>query len=104
MRYVCEIHGCDRPVMNNGKSKLCAAHYQRKRRGTPDWDKIIPDKCEECDTPINTRPRQGGGKFKLLCQKCWQENQKTLEARRKLKKTIIRRRREGEHHAPGEAA
>jgi hypothetical protein len=57
----CSLDHCDRKV-NAGD--LCTTHYNRKRRGLPDWDKPIPrrmkrgSKCAaegDCPEPVYAR-------------------------------------------------
>ena len=103
MRYICEVKGCDRPTMNGGRSKMCDAHYQRKRRGVTNWDAVIPTKCENCNVPINTDPRRRGGRFSTLCHDCRTERDKTYDRIKTLKRTL-RRRHTGDNHAPGETS
>lgn len=58
----CSIDGCDRRANAGG---LCEMHYTRKRRGLPEWDKLIPPRmkrgaeCSEdgCDRPVYARGR-----------------------------------------------
>lgn len=56
----CSLDGCDRQTNAGG---LCSMHYNRKRRGLADWDKLIPprmkrgDACaiDGCDRPVYAR-------------------------------------------------
>lgn len=56
----CSLDQCDRQVNAGG---LCAMHYERKRRGIPDWDKPIPRRMKrgaecavgECGRPVYAR-------------------------------------------------
>jgi len=57
----CSLDHCDRRIDAGG---LCTTHYNRKRRGLPDWDAEIPrrmkrgDKCAakgECPEPVYAR-------------------------------------------------
>jgi hypothetical protein len=57
----CSLDHCDRQVDAGG---LCVTHYNRKRRGLPDWDAVIPrrmkrgDQCSQggdCHEPVYAR-------------------------------------------------
>lgn len=56
----CSLSHCDRRI---DASDLCTTHYNRKRRGLPDWDAEIPrrikrgGKClkEDCPEPVQAR-------------------------------------------------
>lgn len=42
----CSLDGCDRQVNAGG---LCSMHYDRKRRGLPDWDRLIAPRMKRGD-------------------------------------------------------
>ena len=56
----CSITGCER---QSNAAGLCSMHYDRKRRGLPDWDKLIPPRMkrgtacavEGCERPVYAR-------------------------------------------------
>ena len=57
----CTLDHCDRRIDAGG---LCTTHYNRKRRGVPDWDAPVPhrmkrgDQCEQgadCHEPVYAR-------------------------------------------------
>lgn len=56
----CSLDNCDRQSSAGG---LCQAHYQRKRKGIPDWDAVIPQRMrrgtecsvEGCDREVQAR-------------------------------------------------
>ena len=57
----CTLDHCDRQVDAGG---LCVTHYNRKRRGLPDWDAVIPRRMkrgaqcsqgDDCHEPVYAR-------------------------------------------------
>ena len=74
----CEVKGCNRAAMPRGK--LCYRHYQRKRRGLPDWEDIPSGRCESCGTPIPTKST--AGRLSKKCASCRKEHRRQSQRQR----------------------
>jgi hypothetical protein len=65
----CSLDGCDRQSNAGG---LCSMHYNRKRRGLPDWDKLIPPRTKrdgECSVDGCPEPIQARGRCNMHYQR-----------------------------------